>query len=481
MAVTSGLPADGNSRPLQMDQVRRLIVGLEREVPTLDGSTRRYVNLDNAATTPPLSGVLDAIQEFAPWYSSVHRGSGYKSHLSTDLFEHCHTQVARMVGADPAHDAVIFCGNTTHAINIVAGRMRQTPEAIVLNTVMEHHSNLLPWLLNSQVAHVEIDPDSGALDMADFERKLASRRGRMRLVAVSGASNVTGHMPPLRRIARLAHEAGALVLVDGAQLIPHRPLMMGDPSDPERIDFLCFSGHKMYAPFGSGVLIGPRAFFEDGPPALTGGGAVRLVMLDKLIWAPAPDREEPGTPNVLGVLALTRAMEILEQLGAEAIASHEESLTRRLLERLARIDGVRIYGDSDPAQAASRIGVVSITTRKISHGLLAAILGHEHAIGVRNGCFCAHPYITRLLGLDDVKVSELASRIRAGGDPELPGMVRISPGLYNTLEEIELFCDAIEQILSDGPRGQYHWDAARGEYLPEGHDSPSMQAGMIIG
>jgi cysteine desulfurase/selenocysteine lyase len=297
--------------PVPKINFHELFAGTECEIPLLNGQRRPYVNLDNAATTSPLQAVVDHVAGCADWYSSVHRGAGFKSLFSTHAHHRCRERVARFVGADPDYHAVIFCGNTTDAINRLCNSFSSQKKPLILTTVMEHHSNMLPWRYRGRVEHVKVKLPNGELDLEHLEEQLIRHHGEVCLVAVTGASNITGLIPPLKQIARMSHEHGALLLVDAAQLIAHRPIEMGRADDPERIDFLAFSGHKMYAPFGSGALVAPRDFFTDGPPGLMGGGAVDLVTLNDVLWAPLPDKEEAGTPNLIGICAMAKAMDVL--------------------------------------------------------------------------------------------------------------------------------------------------------------------------
>jgi len=453
-------------------EARQLIAGLDREVPLLDGRKRLYVNLDNAATTPPFRDILPMIGRFADWYSSIHRGTGFKSLLSSELYDQCREIVARFVGADPAYHVVIFCANTTDAINKLCRRLHLGPDEVVLTTVMEHHSNLLPWRLSGNVDYVGIKSDNGSLDVEHFEEKMHEHEGRVRVVAVTGASNTTGCMPPIHKIARMAHAHGAYLLVDGAQLVAHRPVSMGPADEPERIDFLAFSAHKMYAPFGTGVLVGPREFFSDGTPSAVGGGTVELVTLNEVEWTTPPEREEAGTPNLMGVLTLAKAIQILESLGMEKIAQHQRELTSYALRRLQQVPGIRIYGETDSSLHCDRVGVIPIVAERFDHALLAAILSYEWGIGVRHGCFCAHTYVGHLFELDNESLDGFMKQVREGDRSNLPGFVRISLGVYNTVEEIEYLAAALETIAAQGPKGRYRFDKRTGEYSPVGfaHD-----------
>ncbi|HTY58941.1 MAG TPA: aminotransferase class V-fold PLP-dependent enzyme, partial [Bacteroidota bacterium] len=250
--------------------LRREIVGIDTRVPLLDGTERPYVFLDNAASTPALRGVLRAIEEFLPWYSGVHRGTGFKSVLATGVFDAAHDAIGRFVGADPSRTTVIFTKNTTECINKVSNRFRFAPGDVVITTVMEHHSNDLPWRKNARVVHCGTTPD-GHPDLAAMKSAIAAAKGKLRLVAVSGASNITGLCSPVHEIAGWAHQAGAMIFVDAAQLAPHRPIDILPNDDPRHIDFLALSAHKMYAPFGTGALVGPKEFFDAGDPDAVGG------------------------------------------------------------------------------------------------------------------------------------------------------------------------------------------------------------------
>jgi selenocysteine lyase/cysteine desulfurase len=218
------------------------------------------------------------------------------------------------------------------------------------------------------------------------------------LVAVTGASNVTGFLQPIHRLAQKAHAAGALILVDAAQLAPHRQVDMRPDDDPEHLDFVVLSAHKMYAPFGTGALVGPKEVFLRDAPEYTGGGTVDVVTMDEVHWAGMPDRDEAGSPNVVGAMAMAVAAQTLMEVGMDSVAAHEEALIAYALEKLQGVPGMTIYGETDPARAREKVGVIPFNLAGVSHFLLAAILGYEGGIGVRSGCFCAHPYRPPLRG-----------------------------------------------------------------------------------
>jgi cysteine desulfurase / selenocysteine lyase len=453
---------------ISTNHYRRLFTGLDVEAPLLDGRHRQYINLDNAASTPSFLSVQKAVNDFLRYYSSVHRGTGFKSQISTHLFEEAREITLRFVGADPQAHTCIFVKNTTEAINKLAHRFPFTPvRNLVITSSMEHHSNDLPWRAAAETIHVATDSD-GSLNEADFDEKLERYGKRTALVAVTGASNVTGCLNPYHRLAEKAHAAGAQILVDCAQLAPHRRVEMGATDDPQRLDYIAISAHKMYAPFGGGALIGLKETFEGGEPDVRGGGTVEIVTLEDVVWAGPPEKDEAGSPNTIGAVALAAAICQLESIGMEAVARHEAELTSYALNRLAEIPEVRIYGDNDPARAPERLGVIPFSLENTSHFLAAAILGYEFGIGVRSGCFCAHPYILHLLGLTLEEANQVRDSMLAGDRSNMPGLIRASFGLYNQKEEVEALVEALNVISKGEYKGRYTQDTASGEYLPSG-------------
>lgn len=455
------------------------VCGQDVMVPLLGGEKRKYVNLDNAASTPPLCYVDEKVSEFIDWYSSVHRGAGFKSILSTHVMETSRKEIMEFVSADMEGDCLIFVKNTTDAINKLAYRLELNPDDVVITTSMEHHSNDLPWRSKAKTVYVEIKED-GSLDLDDMERKINLYKDNLRLVAVSGASNVTGIMPPIYDIAEMAHAAGVQILVDCAQLAPHRKIVMGKIDSDKRLDFIAFSGHKMYAPYGAGVLIGPKRFFENGAPEYAGGGTIEVVTLEDVHWAMPPERDEAGSPNVVGVVAMAASIKMLRSLGMEVVAQHEISLTAYLLERLSRLPDVHIYGPTDPDALDNKVGVIAFSLNGVPHAKAAAILSFEGGIGVRNGCFCAHPYVLRLLSVPPEQVKAHVSKVLNHDRSQLPGLVRASLGLYNTCQDVDALVEMLERILAGNYFGEYQVVPEFGEYLPRGYDAHVLDEHFIL-
>ena len=444
------------------------LVGDGLPVPCVDGQERPYLNLDSAASANALPAVAKRVADFLPWYSSVHRGAGYKSRLATNAYEEARLAALRFAGRDEGGDDIaVIVRNTTEAINHLAYRLPLTPDDVVVTTVVEHHAMLLPWARRCQRRFVECGPE-GTFSVDEVVAALDASP-RPKLLALTGASNVTGWLPPLDDILAAAHERETPVVVDAAQLAPHRPL-------PPAADYIAWSGHKMYAPFGAGVLIGPRAAFSEGDPFLAGGGAVDLVDLDEVAWTDPPEREEAGSPNVIGAVALETAFAEFERMGWKAIIEHDDSLLGPLRSGLDAIPGVRLLGPKPPARGyggvpreETTLPLATFTVDGMHHALVAARLSAEYGIGVRHGCFCAHPYLLRLLDLSDAQVAEYRAAVLRHDRREMPGAVRASAGLSTSLADIERLLAAVADLAGGRPEPvPYVQDPSTGDYWPEG-------------
>ena len=443
MTLTLDRPATFLPRP----------VGAGTRVPLVTGGTAEYANLDLAASAPALEPVAAHVADVLPLLSSVHRGAGYLSQVSTALLERARECVGEFVGAR-ATDVVVFTRNTTDALNLLATAV----PGRVLCLDVEHHANLLPWrCARPGAAHRTICAE------ATVEGTLAALASALcttptALVTVTGASNVTGEVLPLERIAAIAHAAGARVAVDAAQLVPHRRVDLAATG----VDYVAFSGHKLYAPYGAGALIGRRDWLDAAAPYLAGGGAVTQVDLDDVTWAPAPHRHEAGTPNVLGVAALAQACRTLTPVLDGPGPEHERALLDRLTAGLATVPGVRplrIWSDSD-----DRVAVQSFTVADGPAGFVAAYLSAEHGIGVRDGRFCAHPLLERLC----------RQAQGAGGDGTA---VRASIGLGTTAEHVDRLVEALRELVTRGPRWTYAAVGGRWTATPDPRDLDPLGVG----
>jgi selenocysteine lyase/cysteine desulfurase len=450
-----GAAAMGEHEHVSQHALPLALVGDADPVPCVDGVDRPYLNLDSAASTSALPVVAQRAAEFLPSYSSVHRGAGFRSRQATAAYEQARQSALAFAGRpEDGGDVAIFCRNTTEAINHLAYRLRLEPGDVVVTTVMEHHANLLPWARLCDRRFVECSRD-GTFTLEAVTAALGPPRPR--LLAISGASNVTGWRPPLDAIIDAAHSVGVPVLVDAAQLAPHGPL-------PAAADYVAWSGHKMYAPFGTGVLIGPRSSFTDGDPFLAGGGAVDLVDLDEVVWTDPPDREEAGSPNVLGAVALDAAMGELLRIGWPAIGDHDDDIRAALHAGLSGVPGLRMLG---PPVTVDTLPLATFIVEGMPHALVAARLSAEFGIGVRHGCFCAHPYLLRLLGLSAAEVSTYREAVLAGDRRAIPGAVRASAGLSTSPADVDRLVGALTTITSGGdPPVVYEQDPGTGDFWP---------------
>jgi len=442
------------------DGVRSLrLVGDDVQVPLVTGGTSRYVNLDYAASTPPLAAVATAVAEMLPWYSSVHRGAGFKSRISTIAYEAAREEVRRFLGGR-TDDVVLFTRNTTDSLNLLEASLPSDVEVVAF--AAEHHANMLPWR-RRRVTYLPI-PHRREDVTTRVEDELRKRRRSRVLVAITGASNVTGEFWPVREVVEVAHRYQARVVLDAAQLAPHAPVDIAAWD----VDYVSVSGHKLYAPFGAGVLCGRPDWMEHGEPFLFGGGAVKVVTTDDVVWAELPDRQEAGSPNVVGAVALAVACGVLRSVGMDRLAGDEDELHRYAHERLDSVPGLvryRVWDDS------TGVGIVAFNVEGFEYSQTAAILSAEFGIGVRHGCFCAHPLMMRLLNVTSNEARALVDRFRDGSRPHLPGAVRISIGLGTTREDIDRVADALIEVATDGPRWAYARSSS-GDFEPSPDPRP---------
>lgn len=393
---------------------------IRRQFPALGRKIygHELIYFDNTATTQTPATVIDAIRDgYLDSKANVHRGVHTLSQEATARQEATRALVARYIGAADSEE-VIFTRGTTESINLVAssyGQLMNEGDEIVL-TVMEHHSDIVPWQLLAERRGLKIRvvpmDDRGVLDLDAYRRLL---NDRTRLVAVTHVSNVLGTVNPVAEMIADAHRAGAVVLVDGAQAIAHLRV------DVRALDadFYAFSSHKMYGPCGIGVLYGRRELLEKMPPYQGGGEMIKTVSFDGTVFADLPFRFEAGTPDFVGIAALAKAVEWLEATGVERIAAHEEKLLEYVTERMAEIEGMRIFGTA-PGKGAI-ISFLIGNAHSYDTGLLLDKLG----IAVRTGHHCAQPLMERL---------------------GVSGTVRASMAAYNTFEEADAFIAALRRI-----------------------------------
>jgi selenocysteine lyase/cysteine desulfurase len=418
---------------------RYLFDGVDLTIKLSDGAYVTPICFDNGATTPPFKCVNKEIMKHMQMYGSIGRGKGPKSEYSTRVYEKCREYIKQYfnIAGDNKY-TVIFTKNTTEGMNLLANTLINSKCDKVLTTRMEHHANDLPWRYTSNVIYVDVDKE-GKVNIGDIEDALINHKGEIKYVTITGASNVTGYVNPINDIARVAHKYGAKIIVDAAQLAPHREINMKGTGNNDSIDFLALSAHKMYAPYGSGVVIGLTEDLKNKEPFLKGGGAVDLVFDYDIYWSEPPSKFEAGTPNYLGAIALYTAMNKLKEIGFDKIQEHEELLKNRLLDGLEGMNRIVLYGTRE----SDRLGVVPFNIDGINYENVADRLSYIRGIGVRQGAFCAHTYVRRLLGISDEEAQALLSR-----DCKAAGMIRASFGLYNTCQEVDEFLDTLDFMIS---------------------------------
>lgn len=423
---------------------------LQRRIRTLEGRERPLVYLDHGASTHAPQPVIDAVTTtLASSYANIHRGNHTLSLEASERFDQASASFLRFVGADPSTHCAVLGQNTTMALD-VAAHVMAGHKGKTLTTLSEHHSNDLPHRRRGAVVHADVD-DQGRVLLDDVQAHLD--QGDVKLLAVTGASNVTGYTPPIHKLARMAHDAGARILVDAAQLYAHAPIDVKPASHAEHIDFLAAAGHKAYAPLGSAFLIGPRDLLDAAPPYMPGGGTVEWVTDDSALFTKSPDRHMGGTPNIVGAIAFGAATEWLAGIGMDKVQEHEREVTAHALKRFAELEadhGVTLFG---PRHADEKVGVFAFDLPGRRHELVSSILNHEHAVATRNGCFCAHPLLHRLLKLGDT--SAWTDALARGDKVPLPGAVRATVGIYNTEADIDQLATGIDAIARGRVQGQY--------------------------
>lgn len=390
---------------------------IRKQFPILDQKIGRYplTYLDNGATTQKPLCVIDAIRDYyLTINSNVHRGVHRLSQLSTEAMEMARQKVSDFIGAKDK-STVIFTRGTTEAINAVASGYSQIlkeGEAVVISA-MEHHSNIVPWQMACERSKASLCvipmSDEGVLDIEEYEKIL--KENRVRIVSVAYVSNVLGTVNPVAQMVDMAHKYGAEILIDGAQSTPHIKV------DVEALDcdYYAFSGHKMYAPTGIGVLYGKRTALENLPPYQGGGDMIDHVTFEKTTYAPLPFKFEAGTPNIEGAIAMGVAIDFLSEIGMEAVHAHERELMEYMTARMKEIDGMVIYGT-----APEKSGAFSFTLAGAHPTDIGTLLDNQ-GVAIRTGHHCAEPLMTRL---------------------GIPGTARASLAVYNTREDIDRLVEA---------------------------------------
>ncbi len=449
--------SNGDLRKARFEKLQRSVVGGDTAYTLATGEKTRRIYLDSTASTLQLGVVHDVLEKFHPFYANTHTVSHFGAKLSTAEYTWVHDTVLDFVNADPKDYACFFVGSgATGGLNRIARTMKEKrPDRdVVITTIMEHHSNDLPHRRHyRKVVHVPVAMAHNALgcvDITQLEEALKAHEGKVNYIAVTGVSNVTGIINPIYDIAELAHRYDALIVVDAAQMAAHVPIQMSDNENPDRdLDILVFSGHKIYAPGSPGVVITKKDLFLGVMPDEVGGGMVERVFVDHYAaYDHFPDREEAGTPNISGAIALGAALYALKSVGMDYIQKDEDRLLERALAGLKSIDDLIVYGETD-WNACHRAGAISFNIKDMHHSLTACILNDYFNISVRNACFCAHPYVREMIS------EELGEHFECLTEKEMDdlvkmrrGMVRASFGVYNTEKDVDSLVAALKDICA---------------------------------
>ncbi len=388
-----------------------------------DVNGKNLVYFDNGASTQKPLAVIEAVNNYyRDENSNVHRGVHFLSDLATDKFEESRESIRQFIGAKYSHE-IIFTKGTTDSINLVANGFRSLlnkGDEIIISE-LEHHSNIVPWQMCCEYsgASLKVIPlkDNGELDMKEFENLLSENA---KVVAISHLSNALGTINPIKEIIEKSHQAGAKVLIDGAQAASHIALNMQELN----VDLYCFSAHKMYGPTGVGVLYGKEEILNQLPPYQGGGEMIKEVSFKGTTFADLPHKFEAGTPNISGVIAFKSAIDFIAELGLDTISEYENNLLEYATTEILKIEGVKIYGTSN-----HKSGIISFNIDKI-HPYDIGVLLDKMGIAIRTGHHCAQPIMEKF---------------------NVPGTARISLAIYNTKEEIDICMNAIKkakQMLS---------------------------------
>lgn len=438
-----------------LQRIQNSFIGQQTQYPLVDGSIgpRRY--FDSAASTLMMRPAFEVAQQFLEHYSSTHSELHFSARGANRAFDWAHQRVLDFVSADSNTYSSYFAGSgATAGFNRIASELSALrPERdIVIASEMEHHSNDLPHRQhNSEVIHLPLmgeGSNCGGIDIEVAREIIETHGERINYLAITAASNVTGAITPIHELAKIAHSVGAFIVVDASQMIAHAPLSMQSDSGESAIDVLVFSGHKIYAPGSPGVVIARTSILNQTTPSELGGGMVADVFLKQ--FTPSvllPDREEAGTPNIVGAITLAAALDVMMRIGMEAIREKESYLIDLAWTKLSAIDGVNLYGPH-PTEIP-RTGTIAFNIQGFDHGLTAAALNDYYNIQVRNGCFCAHPYVREMLKRElwAMNIDPNALNIEAEVEKKR-GMARASIGIYTTETDILALCAAVENLVS---------------------------------
>ena len=453
------------------EKIREEFLGINTQYSVATGEKTPRIYLDSTATTLMMQVAHDVMEDFYHHYANTHSLLHFGARIATREYDWAHQKILSFMNADPDIYTCFFTGSgTTAGMNRLARVLRdiRPDRTVAIVSIMEHHSNDLPHRKHmEEVDHIPLMSTNGKLGFVcldSLEEILKKHQDSVNYVAVTGVSNVTGIVNPINEAAAIAHEYGALFIVDGAQLAAHVPIKMSVPDNAAQdIDALVFSGHKTYVPGSPGVVIARKDLLQQIEPEEVGGGMVEDVFVDRYVVKDSfPDREEAGTPNIPGAVGLAAAVDVLDRIGMEFLWEKEKTLINSALDLLMEIDDVVIYGETNH-DLCDRVASISFNIKGMDHGLVAAVLNDYFNIAVRNECFCAHPYVKEMIiddlldyvetvNIDDIEQVYQLKR----------GMVRASFALYSSEADINALITAVKDMSKrkDYYRSQYEIDSS---------------------
>lgn len=423
----------------------------------------RYVNLDNAATTPCFFEVEKQLKKFLTTYGSVHRGAGEKSKISTTQYENAREIIKKFVNA-PADSYVLFTNNTTGAVNTAAHFFSFLKGKVAVSEI-EHSSSFLPWIKAEGIKKLGATPVSSLAKMAKVNTQIQKLGGKnvvvysldknlqfniqdienvlknnnIKVFVLTAASNVTGYCPDIKKIGRIVHKYGVYYLVDACQFVQHHKLDMREMG----IDFLAASGHKFYAPFGGGFLIGPKKFLDKFLPYQIGGGNLPYITeTGEFLRYENQLAHDPGTPNAVAAITMATAMKVLGKIGLPNVEKYEKNLARKIFAHLRSKKEVELYVDSSTLNT-----VIPFNIKDIPASVVADRVNAEYGVGVRAGSFCSYKFIRKLLNIKDERA--IISAVKRGDKSKIPSLIRVSVGLCNCLADVKRFNKALDEIIKN--------------------------------
>ncbi|MFZ5365392.1 MAG: aminotransferase class V-fold PLP-dependent enzyme [Patescibacteria group bacterium] len=426
------------------------VIGTNDSITLTTGKKTRVVLLNNAATTPPFEKTLKEVNHFLQTYGALHRGAGPHANITFLKVQDALSSIRKFLNLPESH-ALLFTQNTSAAINLFARMLRLKKSDVVITSSIEHTSNNLAWHYNTEAQVVEVHAfEDGSIDYGDLEKKAAKHGKNLKLITMTGASNQTGYIPDIQKLSKIAHKHKALLFIDAAQLAPHRKMDMKQ----DGVDALAFSAHKVYAPFGIGVLALPKSLL-DTIPADPGGGSIDMISEKDILWAPPQERHQTGTWNVTGIVACASSCKVLMDASWKAVEKHERELVEYMAERLPKVPNITMYVPSEKYLTENRIGTFPFNISGIHHAQLASILEHEYGIETRAGTICNHRLVRRWHKISDAEQKKIEKQIANGNRLASYGIVRASFAIHNTKKDIDLLLSALTEIAKNGPKLKY--------------------------